>query len=139
MSSRHVQTCRWQSEWLHLRFPVWERESFNFELDRAGDQPQDPEHDPGQVPLETAKGLAAALALRLLASKERSCRSMHAPLRDGDPMQGAVELTVALAVEAMTLLLARGSIERSDAGELRKLGVVWKTLDPGHLGHQLGG
>jgi hypothetical protein len=80
----------------------------------AVDQPQDPEHDPGQVSLEAAKRLATALALRLLASKERARRSMHAPLGDGDPMQGAVELTVALAVQAMALLLARGSIERGD-------------------------
>jgi hypothetical protein len=109
---------------LHFRFPVWERESFNFGWERTGDQPQDPEHDSGQVPLEAAKRLTTALALRLLARKERSRRSMHAPLGDGEPMQGAVELTVALAVEAMALLLARGGIERGDSGELRELGVV---------------
>ena len=64
----------------------------------GGDQPQDPEHDPGQVPLEAARRLAAALALGLLAGDERSRRSMHAPLGDGDSLSGAVELTVALAV-----------------------------------------
>ena len=89
-----------------------------------GDQPQDLEDDPGQVSLEAAQRLATALALRLLAGKERSRRSMHAPLGDGDPMQSAVELTVALAVQAMALLFARGGIERGDAGELRELGVA---------------
>src|SRR6266542_2038322 len=57
----------------------------------GGNQPQDPEHDPGQVPLEAAKRLAAALALGLLAGEERARRSVHAPRGDRDPMQGAVE------------------------------------------------
>ena len=107
---------------MHFRFPVWERESFNFGVG-AADQPQDPEHDSGQVSLEAAKRLAAALALRLLASKERSRRSVDATLGDGDPMQSAVELTVALAVQAMAALLAGGGIEGSDAGELGELCV----------------
>jgi hypothetical protein len=64
------------------------------------------------VSLAAAKRLAPALSLRLLASKERSRRGMHASLGDRDPVQGAVELTVALAVEAMALLLAGGGIER---------------------------
>jgi hypothetical protein len=108
---------------LYFRFPIQERESFNFGVG-AGDQPQDPEHDSGQMSLEAAKRPSTALALGLLAGQERSRRSVHAPLGDGNPMQGAVELTVALAVQAMTLLLARGCIERGDARELRKLGVV---------------
>lgn len=83
---------------MHFGFLVWERESSNFGVGWASDQSQDPEHDSGQVSLEAAKGLPPALALRLLASKERSRRSMHAPLGDGHPMQGAIELTVALAV-----------------------------------------
>src|SRR5439155_16984622 len=104
-----------------------------------GQRWQDPEHDPGQVPLEAAKRLAAALALGLLAGEERSRRSVHAPLGNRDPMQGAVELTVALAVEAMTLPLAGGSIEGGDTGELRQLGIAGEARDPGHLGEQLGG
>ena len=56
------------------------------------------EDDSREVALEAAQRLATALALRLLAGEERSRRSMHAPLGDRDPMQGAVELTVALAV-----------------------------------------
>ena len=72
----------------------------------AGDQPQDPEHDSGQVSLEAAQRLAPALSLGLFPSEERSRRSMHASLGDSEPMQSAIELTVALAVQAMAKLLA---------------------------------
>jgi hypothetical protein len=80
------------------------------------------------VSLEAAQCLAPALSLGLFPSEERSRRSMHASLGDGEPIQSAVELTVPLAVQAMALLLARGGIKRSDSGELRELCVVREAL-----------
>jgi hypothetical protein len=50
---------------------------------------------------EAAEGLTAALALCLLAFEVGPCARVDARLRDRDPMQGAVELTVAAAVEAV--------------------------------------
>jgi hypothetical protein len=88
-----------------------------------GDRPHELEHHSGQVSFEAAERLAPALSLGLFPGEERSRRSVHASLGDGEPMQSAVELTVALAVQAMALLLARGGIKRGDTGELRELGV----------------
>jgi hypothetical protein len=59
---------------------------------------------------------------------------MHASLGDSEPMQSTVELTVALAVQAMALLPARGGIKRGDSGELRELCVAREALHARDLG-----
>jgi hypothetical protein len=55
---------------------------------------------------EAADGFAAALALGLFAFEVAACWSVHASLRDRDPVQCAVELAVAAAVESVALVLA---------------------------------
>src|SRR5262249_36779933 len=53
----------------------------------------------GELTLEAAERLATALALALLALQISAGRSVDAALGDRDPVQGAVELAVAAAVE----------------------------------------
>jgi hypothetical protein len=48
---------------------------------------------------EAAERFAAALALALLAFEVGARGCVHAPLGDRDPVEGAVELAVAAAVE----------------------------------------
>ena len=55
---------------------------------------------------EAAEGFAAAFALALLSLEVSLRRSVYAALGDGDAVQGAVELAVAAAVEAVALVFA---------------------------------
>jgi hypothetical protein len=55
---------------------------------------------------EAAEGFAAALALGLLALEVSLRWFVDAALGDGDAVQGAVELAVAAAVEAVALVFA---------------------------------
>jgi len=55
---------------------------------------------------EAADRFAAALSLGLLAGEVGACGRVYARLRDRDPMESAVELPVAAAVEAVPLMLA---------------------------------
>jgi len=64
---------------------------------------------------------------------------MDAALRHGDPVQGAVELPIAAAVEPVAPALARAGLERSDAGVAGELGVACEALDRADLAEQLGG
>ena len=63
---------------------------------------------------------------------------MDAPLGDRDAVQGAVELAVAAAVEAVALVFARAGVERCDAGVAGQLGVRSEAVDGADLAEQLG-
>jgi hypothetical protein len=64
---------------------------------------------------------------------------VDARLRDRDPVQGAVELAVAAAVESMPLMLAGACFEWCDAGVAGELGVAVEAVDRADLAEQLGG
>ena len=65
---------------------------------------------------EAAEGFAAALALGLLALEVGAGGWVDAALGDGDAVEGAVELAVAAAVEAVALVFAGAGVEGCDAG-----------------------
>ena len=64
---------------------------------------------------------------------------MDARLRDRDPVQGAVELAVAAAVEPVASMFAGAGFEWCDAGVAGKLRVSLEALDRADLAEQLGG
>ena len=94
---------------------------------------------PCEVALERPQRFCPGLAFGLASAQVVHRRRVDACLRDGDPVKREVELAVALAIQAMALLFARGGIQRSDAGKLRELGVRVEAFDPGDLRDQLGG
>ena len=65
---------------------------------------------------EAADCFASALALALLSLEVGPCGWMDAALGDCDAVQGAVELTVAAAIEAVALVFAGAGVEGCDAG-----------------------
>ena len=60
----------------------------------------------GELAFEAAEGFAAGLALGLFAFEVGLRGWVDAALGDRDPVQGAVELAVAAAVEAVALVFA---------------------------------
>ena len=80
---------------------------------RAGGVEAAPRAD--KVTLWAAQGLTPALAFRLLALEVGADVGMYARLRDRDPVQGAVELAVARAVEPVALSLTEGGLQRGGA------------------------
>ena len=64
---------------------------------------------------------------------------MYAALGDGDAVEGAVELAVAAAVEAMALVFAGAGVEWCDAGVAGELRVCWEAVDRADLAEQLRG
>src|SRR5262249_57658423 len=66
-------------------------------------------------------------------------RSVDAALGDRDPVQGAVELAVAAAVEPGTAPLAGAGLERGDAGVAGGAGGVGGTPRRGELAEALCG
>jgi hypothetical protein len=62
-----------------------------------------------------------------------------AALRDRDPVQGAVELAVAGAVEPVTLAVAARGRQRCGAGVHRQASIICKALAAGDLADQLRG
>ena len=69
----------------------------------------------GEVALEAAKRLTAALAFGLLALEVGMRARVNARLGDREPVESAVELTVAVAVQPMPLSRARGRGQRRRA------------------------
>ncbi len=106
---------------------------------RSGERLQDPENGTGQVSLEAAKCLLAALALAFLAGEVVTRRPVPASLRDGDPVQGAVELAVAERIQAMALLPPRRRLEWRDATVQSEGGIAVEARDVRGLSDQLGG
>ena len=64
---------------------------------------------------------------------------MDARLGDRDPVEGAVELAVAAAVESVALILAGACFQRCDAGVAGELGVAVEAFDRADLAEQLRG
>ena len=93
----------------------------------------------GEVAFEAAERFAAAFSFGLFTLEVGAGRRMMASLGDRDPVQRAVELTVAGAVQAVALLTAAGSVERGGSGMQRELGIAAEAFDAGGLGEQLGG
>jgi len=60
----------------------------------------------GELSFEAAEGFAAALACVLFSLEVSPCWCMDASLGDRDSVEGAVELAVAAAVEAVALVFA---------------------------------
>src|SRR6476469_4092694 len=69
---------------------------------------------------------------------ELSRWGMAAALGDGDAVKGAVELTVAAAIEAVADAVARGGGDRGDARQAGELGIAGKAPRAGGLGEELG-
>jgi hypothetical protein len=94
---------------------------------------------PDELSFEAAERLATTLALGLLALEVGAGRRVDASLRDRDPVQGAVQLAVAAAIEPVALVLARAGVERCDAGVAGKLGIGAEAGDRSDFAEQLGG
>jgi hypothetical protein len=100
---------------------------------------QEAEHDACQQSLEAAQRFESSLAFGLPALEVRAGAWVPTALDHGQLVQRAVELAISVAVQAVALLLARGGIERRDAGEPRELRVGAKAADPGGLADELSG
>ena len=72
-------------------------------LCQGGGRFQRVEDDAGELAFEAADGLAAALPFGLFALEVGARRRVHPCLRDGDPVERAIELAVAAAVEPVAL------------------------------------
>ena len=70
----------------------------------------------GELSFEAAEGFAVALAFGLFAFEVGAGGWVDAALGDGDAVEGAVELAVAAAVEAVALVFAGAGVEGCDAG-----------------------
>src|SRR5204862_6292546 len=86
-----------------------------------------------------AECFASALSLALLALEVGASRWVDASLRDRDPVQGAVALAVAAAVEPVAAVFAGAGFEWGDVGMAGKLRVGLEALDRADLAEQLGG
>jgi hypothetical protein len=85
-----------------------------------------------------ADGFVACFAFGLFAFEVGACGWVDAALGDGDAVQGAVELAVAAAVEAVALVFAGAGIEWCDAGVAGELRVGGEAVDWADLAEQLG-
>ncbi len=81
----------------------------------------------------------AAFAFALFALEVGAGGCVDASLRDRDPMERAVELSVAAAVEAVASVFAGAGVERCDAGVAGELGVCAEAVDRADLAEQLRG
>jgi hypothetical protein len=86
---------------------------------------------------EAADCFAACFAFLLFAFEVGACGWVDASLGDGDAVEGAVELAVAAAVEAVALVFAGAGVEGCDAGVAGELGVGWEAVDRADLAEQL--
>lgn len=74
--------------------------------------------------------LAFGLALRLTAGQVLLRGCVDAGLGDSDSVQGEVELAIALVVEAVALLLARGGVEGRDPASMASFASEAKRSTP---------
>ena len=93
----------------------------------------------GELAFEAADGFAACFAFVLFALEVGACGWVDAALGDGDAVEGAVELAVAAAVEAVALVFAGAGVEGCDAGVAGELRVGWEAVDRADLAEQFGG
>jgi hypothetical protein len=94
---------------------------------------------PDELAFEAADCFAACFAFLLFAFQVGACGWVDAALGDRDPVQRAVELAVAAAVEAVALVFAGARIQRCDAGVAGELRVGCEAVDRSDLAEQLGG
>jgi len=90
----------------------------------------------GEVALEAAHRLDAALALGFLAGEVGARGRVDAPAGDRDDVQGAAELAIAASVEAVAVLAALGDGDRRYAGSARELRVAGEPRGSGGLADQ---
>ena len=93
----------------------------------------------GEVALEAADGFFGALAFGAFAGDVGAGFGVPTQPRDGDAMDGGVDLAVAAAVEAVAVGLAGADGDRRDAGGARELGVAAEAAGAGDLADELGG
>jgi hypothetical protein len=98
---------------------------------------QQPKDGAGEVALERAECFQAALTGSLFALQVGACSWLAAPLDDRDRMQRRVELSVAVAVEAMAALLTGGRVDRRDTGEPRELRITLEASGASGLADDL--
>ena len=91
----------------------------------------------GELSFEAADGFASCLAFGLFAFQVGACGWVDAALGDGDAVEGAVELAVAAAVEAVALVFARAGVEWCNAGVAGELSVGGEAVDRADLAEQL--
>ena len=75
----------------------------------------------------------------MFAGEVGAAFGVEAAFRDGEAVQGAVELAVAASVEAVALGVARGRFDRRGPGDACELGVGREAADPGDLADEFGG
>src|SRR5437016_5101826 len=107
-------------------------------LCQGGTRFQCVEDDACELAFEAAERFASALPLALLALEVSASGWVDARLRDSDPVQGAVELAVAAAVEPVAPVLAGAGFERCDAGVAGKLRVCLEAFGRSDLAEQTG-
>ena len=92
-----------------------------------------------ELSFEAAECFAPALPLALLALEVGTRGRVDTALGNRDPVQGAVELAVAAAVEPVAPVFAGAGFERCDAGVAGELRVGVEAFDRSDLAEQLGG
>src|SRR4051794_40318223 len=92
----------------------------------------------GEGSLEASDGFAVGLAFGAFAFDVGLGLGVAARAGNGDAVDGGVELSVAAAVEAMAVGLARADRDRGDAAGPRELGVAGEALRAGDLADELG-
>jgi hypothetical protein len=90
----------------------------------------------GEVALEAADRLDAALAFGLLASEVFACRGVASSAGDRDDVQRPVELALAAAVQAVAIVSAGGHRNRCHAGDSREVSVALEALGSSGLPDQ---
>jgi hypothetical protein len=89
-----------------------------------------------EVALEAAHRLHTALALGFLALQVGAGLGVDPPTCDRDDVKRAVELAVAAAIKAVTLVTAGGDRDRCDAGGPCEVRVAGEALRAGGLSDQ---
>ena len=100
---------------------------------------EEPVEVAGEVALEAAVCFAAALAVADSSIDVGDRRGVSSSARDEDHVQGAVESSVAAAVEAVADRLSRGGGKRCAAGEAREGGLASDPAGVRPGDDQLGG
>jgi len=81
-----------------------------------------------EVSLEAAHGLHAALALGFLAFEVCAGGRIESPARDCDHVQRSVDLAVAAAIQAVTIMSSGGDRYRRDACHPCEMGIALEAL-----------
>ena len=91
----------------------------------------------GEVALEAADGLGAGLAFGAFAGDVGLRFRVAAEARNGDAVDGGVDLAVAAAVETVAVGVAGADRDRRDPAGAGELGVAGEPLGAGDLADQL--